>query len=91
MKYKMPESLLYCYNLIDKTVLLINDVSGNKQGFFKRKINGVEQAKHLHATLMYPSVKYIMWIVQIHQIVDFPVTVQDIDIIHTIWGGTLRI
>ena len=91
MKSKMPESLLHCYNLIDKTVLLINDVSGNKQGFLKRKINGVEQAKHLHATLMYPSVKYIMWIVQIHQIVDFPVTVQDIDIIHTIWGGTLRI
>ena len=36
--------------------------------------------------LVYTTVKYFRWIFQSQQIIDCPVTVQDIDTAHTIWG-----
>ena len=38
----MHESGIHCYNPTDKSVVLINTVSGNKQGYHKRQINGAE-------------------------------------------------
>ena len=86
MEFKIHESEIHCYNPTDKAVLLIHNVSGNKQGFLKRHINGAEQAKNMYAKLGYPSGKYFRWIVQIRQIIDCHVTVQDIYIVHAIWG-----
>ena len=84
MELNIHKSVLHRYNPSNKALLLINTVSGNKQGFSKRYINGADQAKTLYAKIGYPSVKYFRWIVQIQQIVDCPVTVQDIDIAHSI-------
>ena len=39
--------------------------------------------------LGHPSVKKFSWIVQSKQIIGCPVTVQDIDIYHAIWGNTI--
>ena len=54
-EFKIHASGLHCYNPTDKAVELINNVSKNKQGFPKRKINGAEQAKTLYAKLGYSS------------------------------------
>ena len=64
MEFKINESGIHCYNQTDNVLVLINDVSQNKQRFSKSKINGAEQAKTLYAKLGYPSVKYFRWIVQ---------------------------
>ena len=85
MEFNMHESGLRCYNPTDKAVVIINDVSVNKQLISKRQINTAEQAKTLYSKLGYSSVKYFRWIVQIQKIVDCPVVVQDIDIAHKIW------
>ena len=39
MEFKMHESVIHCYNPTDKVVLLINDVSENKQILSKGNIN----------------------------------------------------
>ena len=51
--------------------------------------DGAEQAKPLYSKLGYPSVKDFKWIFQSLQIIDCPVTVQNIDITHTIRGNTI--
>ena len=58
MEFNMNEYGLQFYNTSDKTIVLINTFSGNKQLFSKRNINGADQAKTLYARLGYPSVKY---------------------------------
>ena len=86
MEFKIHESVIHCYNPTDKAVVLINKVSGNKKGFSKIQINSAEQVKKLYPKLGYSSVKDFRRIVQIQQNVDCPVAVQDIDIVHKIWG-----
>ena len=44
MEFKIHQSGLHCYNPTNKDVELINTISGNKQVFSKRQINGSEQA-----------------------------------------------
>ena len=51
--------------------------------------DSAERAKPLYSKLRYSSVKYFRWIVQIQQIVDCPVAVQDIDIVHKIWDKNI--
>ena len=70
-------------------MVLINNVSRNKQEFTKRKINCAEQAETLHAKLGYKSVKDLRWIDKIQQIIEFPVMVQDIEIAYAIWGKNI--
>ena len=84
----MHESGLCC-NPNYKSVVLINTVSENKQGFSKKQINDSEQSKTLYIKLGHPLVKYFMWIFQRQQVVEFPVNVKDIDIAHTIWGKNI--
>ena len=76
----MHESVIHFYNPTDKAVVLINIASGKKQVFYKRQINGADQAKTLYAKLGYPSVKYFGWVFQSQIILDCPVMVKDIDI-----------
>ena len=52
MEFKMHQYGLHCYNPTDKEVVLINTVSGNKQVFSKRQINGAEQAKNCTSNLV---------------------------------------
>ena len=87
----MHGSVLHCQNTNDKAVLKIKKIYGNKQVFNKRQINGVEKGKYLHTKLRYPPVKDFSWIVKIHKIVDYLVTVQDIDISHAIWGNNIAV
>ena len=54
MEFKMHQSGLHFYNPTDKDVLLINTISGYKQVFSKRQINGAKQAKHLYEKIRYP-------------------------------------
>ena len=91
MELKMNECGLYCYNPNNNTVVPINTIYRNNQIFLKKQINGAEQAKTMHTKLRYPSVKYFKWIVQNQQIIDCPVTVQDIDIVHKFGAITLRL
>ena len=86
MEFKINESGIHCYNQTDNVLVLINDVSQNKQRFSKSKINGAEQAKTLYAKLGYPQVKDFRWIFQSQKIIYCPVMVQDIEIAHIIWG-----
>ena len=90
MKFKVHESGIHCYNPTDKSVVLINNVSGSKHGFPNKQINGAEKTKKMYSKLGYPSVKNIRQIFQNKQIICCPVTVQDIDILHAIWGNNIE-
>ena len=57
--------------------------------FTKRQIKDVEVAIQLYKTLAYPSTKYFRWVVQSHQIKNFPVTVQNVIDTINIWGKYL--
>ena len=84
MEFNMHESGNLCYNPTNKTVLIINIDSGNKQGFSKRQIIGAGKAKTLYTELGYPSVKDFRCIFLSQKIVDYLVTVQYINIAHAI-------
>ena len=86
IKFKIQKYGLHCYNTTDKSVTLINIISGNKQGFSNKKINGAKKAKTLYSKIGYKSVKDFRWIVKSLQIMECLVTVQDIDIAHEILG-----
>ena len=68
----MHGSGLHCYNTTDKVMVLKNTISGNMQGFYKRKINGAKQEKTLYEKLGYPPVKYFRWVFQSQKIIDCP-------------------
>jgi hypothetical protein len=70
-------------------LLFVETVSGNKQGFMKRQIKGADAAWALYATLSYPSLKDYKWVIRSNQIKDCPVTVQGVDVAHTIWGKNI--
>jgi uncharacterized protein YodC (DUF2158 family) len=103
MEFLMHESGLHYYdprntktvrneaNLgCDKNFIFVETVSGNKQqGFTQRQIKGAEAAQALYAMLSYPSWKDFKWVIRSNQIKDCPVTVQDVDIAHTIWGKNI--
>jgi hypothetical protein len=74
----------------DKNFIFVETVSGNKQGFTRRQIKGAEAAWALYTTLSYPSWKDFTWVIRSNQIKDCPLTVQDVDGAHTIWGKTSR-
>ena len=84
MEFNMHESGIHCYNPTNKAVLIINNDSGNKQGFSKRQINGAEKAKTLYTKLGYQSVKDFRFICLSQKIVEFLVRVQYINIAHAI-------
>ena len=80
---------IHCYNTTYKAVLLINTVSGNKQGFSNIQINGADQETNLYVKLGYTSVKDFRCIVKSQQIADCTVTVQYINISHKIMGTNI--
>ena len=86
MEFKMHSSGLHYYDPCNTAVVMVSTGKGNKEGFTKRQIKGAEQARMLYAKLGYPSIKDYKWIVQSNQIKDCPVTAQDIQTAHQIWG-----
>jgi hypothetical protein len=88
MEFKMHYSGLHYYDPKDNLVF-IQTVSDNKKNYTKRQVSGAERARALYATLGYPSMKDFRWAVQSNQIMDCPVTVQDIDVAHAIWGKNI--
>jgi hypothetical protein len=104
MEFLMHESGLHYYNPrnmttknihndanlgSDKNFIFGETVSGNKKGFTQRQIKGAEAARALYATLSYPSWKDYKWVIRSNQIKDCPVTVQDVNVAHTIWGKNI--
>ena len=45
MQFKMHQSRLHYYNITDNSVVLLNTLSGNKQGLSKIQINCADQEK----------------------------------------------
>jgi hypothetical protein len=87
MEFKMHESGLHYYDPSENAEFtFVNTVSENKKGFTKRQIKGAERNRSLYATLSYPSVRDFKWVIRSNQIKDCPVTVQDVDVAHKIWG-----
>jgi hypothetical protein len=89
MEFKMHESGLHYFVPDNKDFIFVNTVSGNKEGFSQRQIKGAELEKTLYAKLGYPSIKDFKWVIQSNQISDCPVTVQDVDTTHIIWGKNI--
>ena len=85
----MHEYGIHCYNPTDNSLVLINTVSVKNQSLSKIQIDGAEQTKTLYTKLGYPTVRGFRWIFQNQQTIDFPVTVQDIDIAPAIWGKNI--
>jgi len=86
MEFKMQANGLHVYEPRNESYTFISTVAGNKEGFSQRQIKGAESARELYSTLGFPSMKDFKWVVQSNQILNCPVTVQDIDIAHKIWG-----
>jgi hypothetical protein len=90
MEFRMHESGLHFYDPRNNDeFIFVNTVSGNKEGFTQRQIKSAELARTLYATLSYPSWKDFKWVIRSNQIKDCPVTVQDVDVAHTIWGENI--
>jgi hypothetical protein len=88
MEFKMHESGLHCFDPRDKACFVfLNTVSGNKEGFSQRQVKDTERAKTLYAKLGYLSIKDFKCLIQSNQIQDCPVTVQDVDVAHKIYGA----
>ena len=86
MVFTKHKSGLHCFDPRGKDFTFINTVSGNKEGFTQRQLKGAESAKTLYAKLGYPSMKDFKWVIQSNQIADCPVTVEDVNVAHKIWG-----
>ena len=50
-----------------------------------RQIKGVELARELYNTLIYPSAKNYKWVISINHIKKFPVTVHSIEVTQKVW------
>jgi hypothetical protein len=73
----------------DPDFVFVETVSGNKEGFSKRQIKGAEAARTLYSTLSYPSWNDFKWVIRSNKIKDCPVTVEDVDTAHQIWGKNI--
>ena len=93
MIFRMHQSGLHVwdpYGTTDnKGVTLVNTVSKNMVNFMKRQVKGAEAARKLYAKLAYPSAKDFKIIVKHNMIANCPVTVNDIEVAHKIWGKSL--
>ena len=85
MQFRMHETGLHYLDPRDKAFTFFNTVSKNMEFFTKRHIKDGEVARQLYRTLVYPSTRYFIWAVQIHQIKNCPVTVQNVDSAIKIW------
>jgi hypothetical protein len=90
MEFRMHECGLHYYDPREhEQIAFVSTVSENKEGFTKRQIKAAETARTLYATLGYPSVKDFRWVIRSNMIKDCPVTVQDADVAHKIWGPNI--
>jgi hypothetical protein len=89
MQFRMHESGHHYFDPRDESFTFISTVLENKEGFMKRQIKLVEEARALYAKLCYPSMKDFKWVVQSNQIKDCPVMIQDIDAATKIWGKNI--
>ena len=85
----MHPSGLHIYDTEGTAFTFITTVDGNKAHFTKRQIDGAEKARMLHASLGLPSHYDFKWIIQSNQIVDCPVTVQDVEVALKILGPNI--
>jgi hypothetical protein len=86
MEFRMHESGLHYFQPGKEDFVFVSTVSGNKEGYTQRQLKGAEKARDLYAKLGYPSQKDSKWVIQSNQINDCPVTVQDVEAAHNIWG-----
>jgi hypothetical protein len=90
MEFRMHESGLHYYEPRKEEHLnFINPVSENKECFTKRKIKGAEITRAMYKTLSYLSMKDFKWVIHSNQIKECPLTVQDIDVVLSIWGKNI--
>ena len=57
MEFKMHESRIHFYNPTNNAVVIINNVSGNKQGFTKRNLTVQSKPKKFYDKLGNPSLE----------------------------------
>jgi uncharacterized protein YodC (DUF2158 family) len=86
MEFRMHESGLHFYDPSDDEFNFVHTVSGNKDGFTQRQIKASELARPLYATLSNPYWNDFKWIIRSNQIMDCPVTVQDVENAFKLWG-----
>ena len=89
MNFVEHESGLHFWSPDTAGVAFVETVAGNKQNYTKRQIKGAETARELYAAVGYPSRRDFRYAVQMKQIADCPITTEDVDIAHTIWGKSI--
>ena len=90
MYFTEHESGLHSWTPEPTGMAFVETVSGNKQNYTKRQIKGAEKARELYAAVGYPSRRDFRYAVQMKQIVDCPITTEDVDVAHTIWGKSIQ-
>ena len=71
---------LYYFDAADRenSVLLLNTVSDNQEGFTRREYEGAQEARRAMHLLGFPSERYFENMVRSNMIVNFPVTFDDV-------------
>jgi hypothetical protein len=89
MVFRMHESGLHYYDPCGQDFVFTNTVSDNMRAFSKRQIEGAKRARDLYESLGYPSPADFKWAIRSNLIRDCPVTLEDIDNAHSIWGKSI--
>ena len=89
MQLRMHESGLHYFDQRYQEFTFVNAISDNKEGFTARQIKGVEVARDFYATLIYPSDKDYKWVIHSNHINNCPVTIQDVEVAHKVWGNKI--
>ncbi len=95
MVFKPHPSGLHVYDPDDpwghESYSFVKTVEENMAMFTKLQIVNAELACKLQAGMAYPSIPDLKWVVQSNQIMDCPVTAQDVNVALKIWGPSVAL
>ena len=78
MEFLMNNSGLHYYEPPKKDLVLLKNVSKNKEGFSKRQIKSAVKYRELQHTPGFTTIKEVKWIIRSNHIQDCPVETEDL-------------
>ena len=86
MEFVRHPSGLHYYDPRTYGKTFVHTVAENMANYTKRQVKSAQAARTLYRALGYPSLKDFRLALMTNLIKDCPVTVQDVDVAHAIWG-----
>jgi len=89
MEFRKHSTGLHFYNPTHDDMVFVATVASNETNYTERQRQGAARAKDLYERLAYPSIKDFKWAVMSNQIMDCPITVDDVNVAHALWGKNI--